>query len=67
MKKSYEQQVADVRAKEAEKAQALGFESVEAYRTHLSIANRIATYKAKIERYSRAIAEMQAYIEKYGA
>lgn len=65
MSKSYKEQVADVRAKEAARAERLGFASVEAYRQHLSIENRKATYRAKIARYQRAIAEMQAYLDTH--
>lgn len=65
MKKSYEQQCADVWAKEAKKAEEFGFESVAKYRLYLANQNRKATYLAKIARYQKAIEEMLAWLAEY--
>lgn len=64
MKKSYEEQCADVWAKEAKKAESLGM-SVAEYRQYLADKNRKETYLAKIARYEKAIAEMQAWLAEH--
>lgn len=62
MKKSYEEQCKDVWAKEAKKAESLGFASVEEYRQHLANENKKRTYLAKVARYKKAIAEMEEWL-----
>ncbi len=65
MKKSYEEQLKDIRAKEEKKAKSLGFSSIEKYREHLANENRKRTYLAKIARYQRAIAEMTEWLAEH--
>lgn len=62
MKKSYDEQNKEIWAKEAKKAESLGFKSVAEYRQHLADENRKKTYLAKIARYERAIAEMEEWL-----
>ena len=62
MKKSYEEQCKDVWAKEAKKAESLGFESVAKYRQYLADENKKRTYLAKVARYKKAIAEMEEWL-----
>lgn len=65
MKKSYEEQCKDVWAKEAKKAESLGFESVAEYRQYLADENKKRTYLAKIARYEKAIAEMEEWLASH--
>ena len=65
MKKSWEEQNEEIWAKEAKKAESLGFASVYAYREHCAMENRKKTYQAKIARYQKAIAEMEAWIASH--
>lgn len=65
MKKTYNEQCADVWAKEAKKAESLGFNSVEEYRRYLADENRKKTYIAKISRYRKAIAEMEEWLANH--
>lgn len=62
MKKSYEEMERDIRMKEEMSAHKHGFETVAEWREYQAKQNRIKTYKAKIARYEKAIAEMKAYI-----
>ena len=65
MTKSYLEQCKDVWAKEAKKAESLGFESIAEYRQHLADENRKKTYIAKIARYQKAIAEMEEWLANH--
>lgn len=65
MKKTYEEQLKDIREKEAKKAEEMGFESIREYRTYLANQNKKATYLAKIARYQKAIEEMQAWVNEH--
>lgn len=65
MGKPYEEQLADIRAKEIKKAKSLGFENVEAYRKHQANENRKKTYLAKIERYEKQLAEIKKWLADY--
>jgi len=62
MEKSWMEQCKDVWAKEAKKAESLGFESVKEYRQYLADENRKKTYVAKIAHYKKAIAEMEEWL-----
>jgi len=72
MKKTREQQIADVHAKELFKARNMGFADVQSYRAHLGNLDRKASYLKKIERYTEAIARytediarMKAWIDEF--
>lgn len=65
MKKTYNEQCADVWAKEAKRAESLGFNSIEEYRRHLADENRKKTYIAKISRYRKAIEEMEEWLANH--
>ena len=65
MKKTYEEQYEDIKAKEMKKAKEMGFDSVQELREYFANQNRKKTYLAKIERYKKAIAKMEAWIEMH--
>lgn len=65
MMKSYMEQCKEVWAKEAKKAESLGFESVAEYRQHLADENKKKTYIAKIAHYQKAIAEMEEWLANH--
>ena len=68
MKKTYEEQMKDIRVKEMESAKKHGFETVEEWREHQAVQNRVKTYKVKVQSYEQQIAEMQkklAEMQKY--
>lgn len=65
MKKSYEEQLNDIHAKEAKKAESLGFKTVAEYRQHLSNENKKKTYITKIAYYKKAIAEMEKWLANH--
>ena len=65
MKKTFEEQYKDIKVKEMKKAKEMGFNSVEELRKYFADQNRKKTYLAKIERYKKAIAEMEKWIEMY--
>lgn len=65
MKKTYAEQQKDIWAKEAKKAEEMGFETVVEYRQYRADENRKATFIAKIERYKKAIAEMEEWLANH--
>lgn len=64
MKKSYDEQYEDSRRIEQKSAEKRGM-TVEEFRESQAIANRVKTYKAKIARLEKAIAEMKQYVEEH--
>lgn len=65
MKKTYEEQYEDIKAKEMKKAKEMGFDSVQELRKYFADQNRKKTYLVKIERYKKAIAKMEEWIETH--
>lgn len=65
MRKTYKEMQMDIERKEKESALKHGFEDVYEWRKYQAEQNRIKTYKAKIEHYEQAIAEMKAYIAEH--
>ena len=51
--------------KEEQSAKKHGYKTVEEFREAQAVANRVKTYKAKITRLEKAIAEMKQYVEEH--
>lgn len=61
--RNYNAELEGIRKAEERGAQKLGM-SVEEFRIYQAKQNKLKTYQAKIVRYSKAIEEMQAWIDK---
>lgn len=63
--KEQEEQNRQIAIKEEQSAKKHGYKTVEEFREAQAIANRVKTYKAKITRLEKVIAEMKQYVEEH--
>ena len=63
--KEQEEQNRQIAIKEEQSAKKHGYKNVKEFREAQAVANRVKTYKAKIARLERVIAEMKQYVEEH--
>lgn len=63
--KEQEEQNRQIAMKEKQSAIKHGYKNVKEFREAQAVANRVKTYKAKIARLEKTLAEMKQYIEEH--
>ena len=63
--KEQEEQNKQIAMKEKQSAIKHGYKNVEEFREAQAVANRVKTYKAKIARLEKVLAEMKQYVEEH--
>ena len=63
--KEQEKQNRQIAMKEKQSAKKHGYKNVEEFREAQATTNRVKTYKAKIARLEKALAEMKQYVEEH--
>ena len=63
--KEQEEQNRQIAMKEKQSAIKHGYKNIEEFREAQAVANRVKTYKARIARLEKALAEMKQYVEEH--